>query len=50
MDATIVLVLSRALQGRAQVHGGWGTDPDTVPMDMERFVPMLGFYGVEIEK
>lgn len=50
MNATIELVLTRALQGSAQVHGGWGTDPDTVPMDMERFVPILGFYGVKVEE
>lgn len=49
MDATIELVLKRKIKAGAQVHGGWGANPDTVPMDMERFVPMLGFYGVEIE-
>ncbi len=49
MDATIELVLSRPLQGSARVHGGWGTNPQTVPMDMERFVPMLGFHDVEVE-
>lgn len=49
MDATIELILGRPLQGRARVHGGWGTNPQIAPMDMERFVPMLGFYGAEIE-
>jgi hypothetical protein len=49
MDNTVVLALERPLRGGAQVHGGWGADPDTVPMDMERFVPMLGFYGLEIQ-
>lgn len=47
-DARIQLVLDRPLSGKAQVHGGWGYDPATVPADMERFMPMLGFYGVEV--
>jgi hypothetical protein len=48
MDTTVELVLERPLQGKAVLHGGWGTDPQTVPMDMERFLPILGFYGVQI--
>jgi sialate O-acetylesterase len=39
------LVLERALSGSAAVHGGFGLAPASVPMDMERFMPMLGFYG-----
>ena len=49
MDATLALVLSRPLVGGARVHGAWGTNPETAPMDMERFIPMLGFYGVEVQ-
>lgn len=43
----IQLKLSRPLKGKTQVHGGWGAIPQTMPMDIERFVPLLGFYGVE---
>ncbi len=50
MDHTIILELGRPLNGTAQLHGGWGANPDTVPMDMERFLPMLGFYGLEVER
>ncbi|NCO33127.1 MAG: hypothetical protein AUJ92_11120 [Armatimonadetes bacterium CG2_30_59_28] len=32
------------------VHGGYGANPDTVPADMERFLPMVGFYGVAIRE
>ena len=44
----VELVLERPLQGSAKVHGGYGKCPATVPADMERFLPMLGFGGVEI--
>ncbi|MBM3277619.1 MAG: sialate O-acetylesterase [Candidatus Handelsmanbacteria bacterium] len=47
-DARVQLHLTRPLRGRALVHGGWGYDPGTTPWDMERFLPMLGFYGAEI--
>ncbi len=47
-DARVHLHLARPLKGRAVVHGGWGASPITVPADMERFLPMLGFYGVEV--
>ena len=47
-DHRVELVLERPLQGVARVHGGYGKDPATVPADMERFLPMLGFWGVEI--
>jgi hypothetical protein len=49
-DATIRLVLMRRLMGKALVHGGYGASPAIVPMDMERFLPMLGFYGVPVTK
>jgi hypothetical protein len=47
-DARVQLKLGRPLQGKTQVHGGWGCDPATVPCDMERFLPMLGFYGAPV--
>jgi sialate O-acetylesterase len=46
--ATVVLKLGRALRGKASVHGAAGSDPDAVPFDMGRMVPMLGFRGVSI--
>ena len=49
MDTTLELILSRPLTGGAHVHGAWGTNPETAPMDMERFVPMLGFHGVVVQ-
>lgn len=48
-DHRVELVLERPLQGAARVHGGYGKSPATVPADMERFLPMLGFWGVEID-
>ena len=47
-QARVELVLQRPLQGAAKVHGGYGKAPATVPADMERFLPMLGFWGVEV--
>ncbi len=44
----VELVLQRPLQEAARVHGGYGMAPATVPADMERFLPMLGFWGVQI--
>ena len=44
----VELVLGRALQGRAVVHGAYGKAPATVPADMERFLPMLGFTDVQV--
>jgi hypothetical protein len=31
------------------VHGAFGIDPPIAPCDMERFIPMLGFYGIKVE-
>jgi len=47
-DALVRLRLERPLRGRAWVHGGYGLVPASVPVDMERLMPMLGFYGVEV--
>ncbi len=42
-DATVVLRLGRAPEGNALVHGGYGAAPAIVPMDAERWLPMLAF-------
>ncbi|MFW6161301.1 MAG: sialate O-acetylesterase [Planctomycetota bacterium] len=47
-DARILLVLARPLAADAVVHGAWGTDPATAPLDVERMLPMLAFSGVPI--
>ena len=47
-DHRVELILARPLQGEPRVHGGCGKDPAPVPADMERFLPMLGFWGAEI--
>ena len=47
-QARVELVLQRPLQGAAKGPGGYGKAPATVPADMERFLPMLGFWGVEV--
>jgi len=48
-DARVRLLFSRPLKGRAVVHGAYGLNPAMVPLDMERFLPMLGFHGVPVE-
>lgn len=47
-DNTIQLALTRPLADNAVVHGGYGQAPTTVPMDIERLMPMLGFWAVPI--
>jgi hypothetical protein len=47
-DETIVLTLARPLAEGAVVHGAYGFNPLTAPVDMDRVMPMLGFYGVSI--
>jgi sialate O-acetylesterase len=47
--AQILLRFERRIQGRARVHLGMGLDPVGVPMDMERVMPMLAFYGKKVE-
>jgi hypothetical protein len=49
-DHTIRIHTERALAGKAFVDGAWGANPPIVPMDNERFLPMLGFSGVQIEE
>ncbi len=48
--AVIRLHLERPLSGKAVVHGAYGYDPAVAPMDMDRAIPMLGFYGFPIEQ
>jgi hypothetical protein len=45
----VLLRLARALGPKAVVHGGYGRIPQMVPCDMVRLMPMLSFYGLEIE-
>ena len=47
-DQRVELVLGRDLEGAAVVHGGYGKAPAIVPADMERMLPMLGFWGAEV--
>ncbi len=49
-DASIVLALARPLAGEAKVHGAFGYNPPTAPVDMDRVMPMLGFYGVPVRE
>jgi hypothetical protein len=46
---TVILELGRALEGDAVIHGAYGSDPVTVPHDMIRFIPMLGFHGFKVD-
>jgi len=48
-DNRAVLRLRRPAVGPAVVHGGYGANPQPVPMDVERILPMLGFYGVPVQ-
>jgi hypothetical protein len=48
-EGRVALSLGRPIEGAAKVHGAYGTNPGPVPMDFERLMPMLGFYGVEVE-
>ena len=48
-NPTAVLKLGRVLSAKASVHGAAQSDPDSVPFDMGRMVPMLGFCGIPVE-
>jgi hypothetical protein len=50
MNHTIQLRLARALGANAVVHGAYGYNPALAPVDMDRVLPMLGFYQVAIER
>jgi sialate O-acetylesterase len=45
---TLEIALDRALSGPAVVHGAFGVNPPTAPVDMDRVLPMLGFYGLAV--
>ena len=47
-DARIFLKTGRTIEGQAVVHGAYGINPAIVPFDVERQMPMLGFYGVKV--
>ncbi|MHB0856372.1 MAG: sialate O-acetylesterase [Anaerolineae bacterium] len=47
--ARVQLLLGRDLGEHPVVHGAYGLAPDTAPVDMERLMPMLGFYGLKVE-
>jgi hypothetical protein len=49
-DSTIQLALTRSLGDNAVVHGGYGTAPATVPLDIERLMPMLSFWAVPVTR
>jgi hypothetical protein len=49
MNHTIQLRLARPLAANAVVHGAYGYNPALAPVDMDRVLPILGFYGVVIE-
>lgn len=46
---SVIIELGRKLDGDAVIHGAYGNDPVTVPHDMVRFIPVLGFYGFKVE-
>lgn len=47
---TIIIKLDRELTGKSFVHGGFEHNPKfLVPIDIDGHLPMLAFYGVEIE-
>ncbi len=47
--AKLRLKLGRKANGRTVIHGGYGVDPATVPYDLTRIMPILGFYGFKVE-
>lgn len=47
----ILLKLDRPLQGAGMIHGAYEANPKSyLPLDVGGYLPMLAFYGVEIEK
>lgn len=50
MNHTVQLRLVRPLVGQAVVHGAYGYNPALAPVDMDRVLPILGFYQVAIER
>jgi hypothetical protein len=48
-NATVQLLLERPLSGEAAVHGGYGMNPDQMPLDIERLLPILAFHGLKVD-
>jgi sialate O-acetylesterase len=49
-NSGVALKLSRELKGRAFIHGAYEMNPGfLIPCDSESRLPMLAFYGIEIE-
>lgn len=48
-NATLQIALTRPVAGSAQVHGAYGVNPAIAPVDMDRVIPMLGFYGLIVQ-
>lgn len=46
--ASVVLTLGRPVSYSAKVHGGYGESPALVPVDAERAMPILGFWGFPV--
>jgi hypothetical protein len=49
-DTTIRLSMGRAVRGAGCVHGGFGINPATLPVDMERLIPMLCFHAFTLAR
>lgn len=43
---SVKLFLAKAPRGAVRVSGGYGENPDTLPLDVERQLPVLAFHGV----
>lgn len=46
---TVRLNLSRPVRGTVTVSGGYGENPDALPVDVERQMPILAFHGFPVE-
>ncbi len=45
---SVKLFLARAPSGPVRVSCGYGEDPDTLPVDVERLLPVLAFHSVPV--
>ncbi|MBM7564284.1 sialate O-acetylesterase [Paenibacillus sacheonensis] len=49
--SSVVLHLERKIVGKSEVHGAAEVDPSAVlPLDSATFLPMLAFYGVQVQQ
>ena len=44
----IKVFLKRAIEGQGKISGGYGENPQTLPLDVERRMPILAFHQFEI--